>query len=60
MLGNDHIRLSPEKKNCARTCYWEVFFIIGVLFFPGGNIFVVLRNYCKAVPVSGFSVLSDP
>ena len=46
MFGNHHIRLFSEE-NITRIFYWDVFFIIGVLFFSEGDILLALQNDYK-------------
>lgn len=46
MFGNHHIRLFSEE-NITRIFYWDVFFIIGVLFFSEVEILLALQNDYK-------------
>ena len=46
MFGNHHISLFSEE-NITRIFYWDVFFIIGVLFFSEVEILLALQNDYK-------------
>ena len=46
MFGNHHIRLFSEE-NITRIFYWDVFCIIGVLFFSEVEILLALQNDYK-------------